>query len=178
MAKKSAISAKSMNGVSKDIRIRRDSVNSICREFQAVWSKVYPDEFREAQKCAIAKAQEATALAKELGTVEAKCAETEAKNARYSLELVASMRKSMQLSEGTIALVQEIHEGGITFAKISIEAIEAGLAGLKYINDEGLLCEKKKNKETQEIEFVPIQKWTVAKFGRFLRLANIEVPTI
>ena len=178
MTKKTKISAKSINAVAKAIRIRRESVDAICREFQAVWSKVYPEEFKAVQQCAIAKAQEATALAKELGTPEAKCAETEAKNARYALELVASMRKSLKLSDEETALVTELHEGGITYAKISIDAIEAGLAGLKYINEEGELCERRKNKETQEWDFVPVKRWTVAKFGRFLRLANVEVPTI
>ena len=159
--KKNTISAKSINAVSKSIRLRRESVSAICREFQAVWSKVYPEEFKPYQQAAIKAAQE-------LKT-------DEAKQARYELELVASMRKSLQLTDEETALIKELHEAGLNYSKINLEAIEAGLAGLNYINADGELCERRKNKETQGWDYVPVKKWTVNKFGRFLRLANIEV---
>lgn len=129
-----SITAKTINAVSKSIRLRRESVEAICREFQAVWAKVYPDEFKQAQQAVITAAQE-------LKTAEAK-------QARYNMELVAAMKKSLQLTAEDTATIKELHEAGLMFSKINLESIEAGLQGLRYINADGQLCERKKNKDT------------------------------
>lgn len=158
---KKTIKANQINSVSKQINERRNAVEAINREFQAVWAKVFGDEFKAAMQAAIIAAQ--TDKANEA-----------AKQRRRSLELVSAMKKSLELDKATIELVKELHANGLTFDKIRIDKIMRGLTMTRYINAQGELCERKKNKETGEYEFVPVQKWTVAKFGRFLRLSIIE----
>jgi hypothetical protein len=158
---KKTIKANQINSVSKQINERRNAAESICREFQAVWAKVFGDEFKAAMQAAIIAAQTDK-------TNEA------AKQRRRSLELVSAMKKSLELDKATIELVKELHANGLTFDKIRIDKIMRGLTMTRYINEQGELCERKKNKETGEYEFVPVQKWTVAKFGRLLRLSIIE----
>lgn len=164
MTKTNKVSAKAMNASSRMINERRNAAESICREFQAVWAKVYGDEFKAAQQNAIMAAQVSPT--------------NDNKAVRRSLELVAAMKKSLTLSKEEIELIKGLHESGVTFDKIRLDKIMRGLTMTRYINESGELCERKKNKETNEYEFVPVQKWTVAKFGRFLRLSIIEVPTI
>lgn len=158
------IKANKINAVSRDINARRSANEAICREFQAVWAKVYTDEFKSALNNAIVATQ-------------ADKTNESAKVTRRSLELVSAMKKSLQLDKSIIETVKELHECGLTFDKIRLDKIQRGLIGTRWLNEEGELCEKKKNKETGEYEFVPVQKWTVAKFGRFLRLSIVEVPT-
>lgn len=163
--KKQTIKANQINAVARNINERRNSTEAICREFQAVWAKVYSDEFKAAQQAAITAAQ-------------ADKTNEPAKHRRQSLELVAAMKKSLVLDKVTIELVKELHSNGLTFDKIRLDKIQRGLIGTRWLNSDHELCEKKKNKETGATEFVPVQKWTVAKFGRFLRLSMVEVPTI
>ena len=158
---KKTIKANQINSVSKQINERRNAVEAINREFQAVWAKVFGDEFKAAMQAAIIAAQ-------------ADKTNEAAKQRRRSLELVAAMKKSLELDKATIELVKELHANGLTFDKIRIDKIMRGLTMTRYINEQGELCERKKNKETGEYEFVPVQKWTVAKFGRLLRLSIIE----
>lgn len=158
---KKTIKANQINSVSKQINERRNAAESICREFQAVWAKVFGDEFKAAMQAAIIAAQ-------------ADKTNEAAKQRRRSLELVSAMKKSLELDKATIELVKELHANGLTFDKIRIDKIMRGLTMTRYINEQGELCERKKNKETGEYEFVPVQKWTVAKFGRLLRLSIIE----
>lgn len=163
--KKSTISAKSISAVSRNINERRNSTEAICREFQAVWAKVFPEEFKAAQQAAIVAAQ-------------ANKDSADAKARRYSLEQVAAMKKSLQLDDELKGIVTELHANGLTFDKIRLDKIMRGLTSTRWINADGELCERKRNKETQQWEFVPVTKWTVYKFGRFLRLSMVEVPTI
>lgn len=153
-------SAKNFSAVSRDINTRRASTEAICREFQAVWAKMYPNEFNAALKNAITAYQASNT--------------PENKAKKYSLEMVAAAKKALELSDEIKAIVSELHANGLTFDKINLVKIARAMTGTQYLNADGELCERKKNKETGTYEFTPIEKWTVHKFGRYIRLSTIE----
>lgn len=154
---KKNVTTKQFTSVVKSIRENRESLNSIIIEFLAYWGKVFPLEAKEtyADVCARIKAGEDVL-----------------KSARYQLEIASAKRKALDLTDEAKAVIKQVKmDCGLGFKSINMDYISRALAGTKYINADGLLVEFKLNKETNEREARPVEKWTISKFGRYLRLA-------
>lgn len=147
--------------VAKAIRMDRQTIESMCMEFRARWAKVYPKEFA-------AELDRINALLKDTPK------DAVLRREKWILEQVACKRKSLNV-DSIRESVEVLHDFGITFEKISLYHMEQGLVGTKYLNDEGAVCDKKKNRETGEYEWVPVEKWTESKFMRILRFALVDV---
>lgn len=147
--------ATSMNTVARSIRTRRDSFEGIVSDFQAYWGKLYRSEVTEKLN-AYKGATDADSKAK-----------------RYALECVLAKMKAMQLSDDEKALIKGMHdEDGFKFENLTEEYILTNLGGSKFVQN-GEIMEQRKNRETGEKEWHPIERWTVMKVGRYFRFANI-----
>lgn len=155
---------KMANNVARAIRQDRQTIEALCTEFRARWAKVYPKEFS-------ADMERINKLLKEAPKDEL------LRREKWDLEQVACKRKALRLTEDVTESIKGLHDFGLTFEKICLYWMEQGLQGTRFLNDDGVVCEKKKNKETGEYEFVPIEKWTEAKFMRMLRIASVDVNT-
>lgn len=163
MAKTTNMSAKNMNIISKGIKARRDSFEGIISDFRAVWAKVNRDEVKAvyAEVCEVCKADKKN---------------EEAKALRYQVECVLAKVKALTLTEEEVAIVKEMQSAfKFGYKNISMEYIVENLKGTPYVNAEGEVCDRKKDKESGEYYYVPTERWTVAKVGRYFRLANIQV---
>jgi hypothetical protein len=154
--------AKAKSGLSKSIRQDRQTIEEMCVAFKARWAKVYPAEFK-AQVDALTDALKSDPKNKEL------------RRAKWALDQIAGIRKQLRMSDEVVGHIETLHNSGLTIDKFDIEAIEAGLANTKWLNDEGQICEKKKNRETGEHEWKPIEKWTEAKFIKVVCFAAIDI---
>lgn len=155
---------KMANNVARAIRQDRQTIEALCTEFRARWAKVYPKEFS-------ADMERINKLLKEAPKDEL------LRREKWDLEQVACKRKALRLTEDVTESIKGLHDFGLTFEKICLYWMEQGLQGTRFLNDDGVVCEKKKNKETGEYEFAPIEKWTEAKFMRMLRIASVDVNT-
>lgn len=154
--------SKAKSGLAKSIRMDRQTIESMCVEFKARWAKVFPQEYK-AQVDAIDELLKPNPKDKEL------------RRAKWALEQVACKRKALDLSDEVKAHIVKLHECGLTIDKFDIEVIEAGLQNTRRLNEEGQICEKKKNRETGEYEYKPIEKWTESKFINVVCFAAIDI---
>lgn len=155
---------KMANNVARAIRQDRQTIEALCTEFRARWAKVYPKEFS-------AEMERINALLKDAPKDEL------LRRDKWDLEQVACKRKALRLTEEVTESIKGLHDFGLTFEKICLYWMEQGLQGTRFLNDDGVVCDKKKNKETGEFEFVPIEKWTESKFMRMLRIASVDIQT-
>ena len=155
--------ANSINALARDIRSNRAKFENIVNDFKAYWGKVYRKELTEA----LNKVTESLKGDKENESL---------KNERYGLEQICAKTKGLTLSDDIRTIITEIHdEDGLTFDRLTAGYIIDGLTGTPYVNEAGELCEKKKVKGTDKVEWKPIERWTEAKVGRYFRLATIGV---
>ena len=154
--------AKAKSGLSKSIRMDRQTIEAMCVEFKARWAKVYPAEFK-AQVDALVEVLKTDPKNKEL------------RRAKWALDQIAGIRKQLNMSDEVVGHIKTLHNNGLTIDKFDIEVIEAGLANTRWLNDEGQICEKKKNRETGEYEWKPIEKWTESKFIKVVCFAAIDI---
>lgn len=155
---------KMANNVARAIRQDRQTIEALCTEFRARWAKVYPKEFSD-------DLERINKMLKDAPKDEL------LRREKWALEQVACKRKALRLTDDVTESIKGLHDFGLTFEKICLYWMEQGLQGTRFLNDDGVVCEKKKNKETGEYEFVPIEKWTEAKFMRMLRIASVDVNT-
>ncbi len=153
---------KMANNVARAIRQDRQTIESLCTEFRARWAKVYPKEFSD-------EMERINKLLKDAPKDEL------LRREKWALEQVACKRKALRLTEDVTESIKGLHDFGLTFEKICLYWMEQGLQGTRFLNEDGVVCDKKKNKETGEFVFVPIEKWTEAKFMRMLRIASVDV---
>ena len=155
---------KMANNVARAIRQDRQTIEALCTEFRARWAKVYPKEYS-------AEMERINALLKDAPK------DVSLRREKWNLEQVACKRKAITLSETLTESIKGLHDFGLTFDRISLAGMEEGLKGTRFLNDEGAVCDKKKNKKTGEHEFVPIEKWTESEFMRMLRIASVDIQT-
>ena len=153
--------ANQINAIAKDIRVNRQKFESIVNEFRAYWGKVYRHEVTEE-------------LNKVVEALKNDAKNVELKNKRYGLEQVCAKIKGMTLTDEISALIKQMHdEDKLTFACLTTDFIVNGLAGTKFVTEDGIICERKRIKGTEDFEYKPIEKWTESKVGRYFRMAVI-----
>lgn len=154
--------ATEINAIAKDIRANRQKFESIVNEFRAYWGKVYRPEVTDA-------------LNKVVGALKDDPKNQELKNERYAIEQVCAKIKGLTLTDEIRDLIKQMHDAdGLTFECLTADYIVDGLSGLDYVNADGIVCEQKKNKETGEKEWKPVEKWTESKVGKYFRLVVIR----
>lgn len=151
-----------MNQIAKDIRINRQKFESIVGDFRAYWGKVYRNEVTKYLNDIIErqKSDNSDSLKRE----------------RYAVEQVCARIKGLTLSDDIKGLIRTMHDDDkLTFSCLTPDYIRKGLEGLSYVDEDGTIMEQRKNKETGEKEWMPIEKWTEAKVGRYFRLATVRI---
>lgn len=154
--------SKAKSAIAKAIRMDRQTIEAMCMEYKARWAKVYPKEY----SAQMDKANEA---------LKPDPKNAELRRAKWALEQVACKRKALTLTDEIKAHIEFLHGKGLTMDKFDLDVIEAGLQNTKWLNDEGQICEKKKNRETGEYEWKPIKKWTESKFIKVVCFAAIDI---
>ena len=155
-----------MNQIAKDIRVNRQKFESIVGDFRAYWGKVYRNEVTKYLNDIIErqKSDNSDSLKRE----------------RYAVEQVCARIKGLTLSDDIKGLIRTMHDDDkLTFSCLTPDYIIKGLEGLGYVgevNGEKVLCElRKATKDATEREWMPIEKWTEAKVGRYFRLATVRI---
>lgn len=158
MAQVSTITAKTINSVAKSINARRNDLQTILDEFRAEWGHLDKDSV----KAHLAEVVEALKEDKKNESLKAE---------RNRTEKILAHIKAVTLSVEERVAIQDMMDKGLRYECLTIEWVEDKLRDTAFINDEGEICELKKNKETGASEYKPIAKWTVMKLAKYFRLA-------
>ena len=161
MVQVSTISAKTINGVARSINARRNDLQTILDEFRAEWGH-------------LDKAAVKNHLAEVVAELKDDPKNAELKDERNRTERILAHIKCVKLEVEERVAIQDMMDKGLKYNCLSIEWIEEKLEGTSFINEDGELCELKKNKETGVSEYRPIAKWTVMKLAKYFRLAFLN----
>lgn len=151
--------ATDMNTVARSINARRNTWEGIINDFQATWGKVFPKDAKGEYKAVVDAIKDSPN-------------DADLKAKRYALECVLAKMKSITLEPEVVELVKEMNEEGMKFKSLTMEYLERNLPS-KYLSEDKIPMEQKKNKATGEKEWVVVERWTVMKVGRYFRLANV-----
>lgn len=150
-----------MNAIAKDIRTNRQKFESIVGDFRAYWGKVYRNEVTKYLNDIIER-------------LKSEPKNEALKRERYAIEQVCARIKSLVLKDEIRDLIKQMHdEDKLTFACLNTDYIVNALNGLGYVGEGNELREERKNKDTGVKEWMPVEKWTEAKVGRYFRNAAI-----
>lgn len=158
MAQVSTITAKTINSVAKSINARRNDLQTILDEFRAEWGHLDKDSVK-------------SHLEEVKNALQADPKNAELKAERNRTEHILAHIKAVTLSVEERVAIQDMMDKGLRYECLTIEWVEDKLRDTAFINDEGEICELKKNKETGASEYKPIAKWTVMKLAKYFRLA-------
>ena len=164
VGKRTIMKANEMNAIAREIRNNRNGFESIVNDFRVYWGKVYRNEV--------------TKMLNDVSEQLKSDPKNEAlKNFRYALETVCAKIKGTTITDESKAIIRSMHEDDkLTFSCLTKEYIVNALTGLNYVNDEGELCEfRKENKDAVEKTWLPVARWTESKVGRYFRLATIRI---
>ena len=154
--------ATEMNKIAKDIRVNRQKFEGIVGEFRAYWGKVYRNEV--------------TKYLNDIVERQKSDKSEELKRERYAIEQVCARIKGLTLTDEVKGIIRAMHdEDKLTFSCLTTDYIVNALEGLSYVSEEGAIMEQRKNKETGEKEWMPVEKWTESKVGKYFRLATIRI---
>lgn len=158
MAQVSTITVKTINSVAKSINARRNDLQTILDEFRAEWGHLDKDSVK-------------SHLEEVKNALQADPKNAELKAERNRTEHILAHIKAVTLSVEERVAIQDMMDKGLRYECLTIEWVEDKLRDTAFINDEGEICELKKNKETGASEYKPIAKWTVMKLAKYFRLA-------
>lgn len=166
---KATVKSPQFNQITKSIKAANSSLDSYLTDFRAAWRKVFPAQAREAlTELQLQIKEEPNNMA--------------LKELRHSYEIASAKAKSLQLTAEDVASIKAIFvDCGLGYKQITLEYIVESLKDTRYIVN-GELVEYKKIDGVQTP--VPVQRWTLNKVGRFLRLsyncrcAKIEVAKV